>query len=373
VTAPHIVVDARLAHASGHRTYIRNLVPRLARLTPIWRWSLLGDEARLREEDWVRESKLPIIACDADIYGVREQLEVPWRVPRDTSLFWATHYNVPLAVRSPVVVKIHDVAHLRLPEYTSHLLRRAYARTMVGAALRRAREVICDSAFTRDELVALFGPRAGRRATVIHLGIDEGWYRPGEATPRVAPPYFVFVGNLKPHKNARTLVAAYRSIAGVVAERLVIVGKVDDLRTPDRALLQDIQELGDRVVMVGELPDPELRAVVRHATALVLPSLHEGFGFPPLEAMAAGCPAIVSRSGSLPEVCGDAATYVDAMDRHGLADALRVMSGDLASRRRMADRGIQHARTFRWDVSAERTLAVLRRALDHGAGNAARS
>jgi glycosyltransferase involved in cell wall biosynthesis len=116
-------------------------------------------------------------------------------------------------------------------------------------------------------------------------------------------------------------------------------------------------------MLAGELTDAQLRAVVRGATALIMPSVYEGFGFPPLEAMAAGCATIVSRSASLPEVCGDASIYFDALDIRGLADAMLTLSRDAEKRREMVERGRIHARRFDWDVSARNTLAVIRNTL----------
>lgn len=363
--APHVVVDVRLARAAGHRTYIRNLVPRLAALTPAWRWSLVGDAELLRREEWAQGDNIAIVHCGAPVYGLREQIELPLRVPRDADLYWATHYNVPLALRKPLVVTMHDAAHLRLPEYTTKSLRHAYARFMFKAALARASAIVCNSEFTRRELLELVGSPAAP-ITVVHMGIDESWFQRDESLAPVEPPYFVFVGNLKPHKNVRTLLAAFRNLEGQVAERLVIVGKADRLMTPDTSVLDEITSLGERVVMAGELADDQLRALVRSATALIMPSLYEGFGFPPLEAMAAGCPAIVARSASLPEVCGDAAVYFDARDAGQLSQAMLKLAKDAQLRCKLVERGRAHARAFNWDVSAGKTLEVLQGVLAAG-------
>ena len=366
----HVVVDARLATAAGHRTYIRNIVPRMAALTPEWRWSLLGERPRLSVEPWVRNLGLPIADVSAPVYGLAEQIRIPMRIPKDADLFWSMHYNIPLAARVPVIATIHDAAHLRLPEYRARPLHHGYARIMFHAALARASAVIFNSEFTRREVMELVGePRA--TGTVVHMGIDEAWFEPVRETPALEPPYFVFVGNLKPHKNVQTLLAAFRRIAADVPERLVLAGRTEGLRTRDNAALSEIEAAGTRVVLAGEVSDEQLRAVVASATALVMPSLYEGFGFPPLEAMAAGCATIVSRCASLPEVCGDSPLYFDARDAGELAAAMLAVSRDSELRRRLIERGRRHARRYTWDASATASLAVLDRALGNGLPSAA--
>jgi glycosyltransferase involved in cell wall biosynthesis len=362
VTTPHVAVDVRLARAAGHRTYIRNILPRLARLTPSWRWSLIGDAESLGREEWAQGDRIAIVNCAAPVYGMREQLELPLRVPANTDIYWAPHYNVPVALRKRMVVTIHDLAHLRLREYTGRPLRHMYARLMFRAAVAKASAIVCVSEFTRSELSAVLGAST-TRATVVHQGIDEAWFRADHGVPTVQPPYFVFVGSLKPHKNLRTLIAAFRRLDARAPERLVIVGKRDGLRTPDQAVLGEIATLGDRAIMTGDLSDAEIVTLIGRATALIMPSMYEGFGFPPLEAMAAGCPAIVSKSASLPEVCGEAALYFDARDSEQLCQAMLRVASDSTLRRSLIERGRAQARRFSWDSAAGKTLDVLASAL----------
>lgn len=361
--AAHIAVDVRLARSSGHRTYIRNLLPRLGALEPTWHWTLLGDSRWLQREDWARFPNARAQQCGAPVYSVGEQIELPLRIPRGADLYWATHYNVPLLARTPLVLTVHDLAHLRLSEYRRSAARRGYARFMFQAARRRAVGLICDSDFTRRELEELLGSR-GAPPTVIPLGVDAFWFEKGNDSPAVKPPYFLFVGNLKPHKNLRALLVAMAMLPVDVRERLVIAGKMDGLRTPDAALLNRVAALKERAIVMGDVSDAQLRALMRHATALVVPSLYEGFGLPPLEAMAAECPSLVSRSGSLSEVCGDASMYFDAGDDAQLAGCLGELARDSGVRDRLIGRGRERARELNWDTTASRTLSVLRQALD---------
>ena len=354
----HVVVDARMAWGQGIGRYVRNMVPRLARQTPSWRWTLLGDAPRLAAADWV--AGLPNVrtaTLAAPVYSVREQIE-PLAAARGASVYWTPHYNAPVLARAPLVVTVHDVGHLRIPEFTRSTARRWYARAMLGATRRAASAMMCDSAFTRGEIESLFG--AARCPTaVVHLGVDAAWFEPADGPPPIAEPYFVFVGDRKPYKNLPTLLAAFAEVSRSARCRLALVGRASGFRNPDARVQPLLASLGDRVVDAGEVDDEALRRWVGHAVALVQPSFYDGFGLPPLEAMAAGRPVIASRAGSLPEVCGEAALYFDPSDTAALTALMRSVLGDAALRQRAGDAGRAHARRFDWDASATAAQGVL--------------
>lgn len=351
-----------MANDSGIGTYIRNLVPLVIRAKPAWRFTLLGDAGELRALGWDAPPNVTLRGCTAPIYSPREQWELRRRTPGDVDLFWSPHYNIPLLSRGPLAVTIHDLGHLILPEF-DRPLPRTYARMMFAAVRRRASVVMCDSAFTRDEYTRRVG--VGRAApVVIHLGVSDEWRSVG---PRAAAagerPYVIYVGNVKPHKNLGALVRAFGMIAADVPHDLVIVGRREGMRTVDESVQQQAASLGDRVRITGEVAAGELRQLVAGADALVMPSLFEGFGLPPLEAMAAGCPTLVARAASLPEVCGDASLYCDPRDENDIARQLTRMLQDPVLRDDLRQRGVHRAATFTWSRTAEATLAALERGL----------
>lgn len=351
-----------MAWSSGIGTYIRNTVPRVVRLAPDWRFTILVDPKGNAE--WATgagTANVRLAPLHCRVYGVREQIDLVARTPRDAALFWSTHYNFPLAARQPVVVTIHDVGHLRLPEYTRSVVRHGYAKLMFRMVRRRAAGVLFDSAFSRDEFTALVGPASGN-AGVVHLGVDASWFQPEGGAPPIGQPYFVYVGNIKPHKNLGVLLDAFDRVRTELDCRLAIIGRSEHFRTPDPAIRERLARAQD-VSLLGELDDAEVRSYVRHAVALISPSLYEGFGLPPLEAMAIGCPAIVSRVASLPEVCGDAAAYFDPRDPSALAELMLGVARDPAKRRRLVERGGAHVRKFDWDATARATHAVLEQAV----------
>jgi glycosyltransferase involved in cell wall biosynthesis len=362
---PHIAVDARMVADGGIGTYLQNVLPRVARSRPEWRFTALGDSTRLRPIV-AETSNVALAKTGARIYSVREQVELPLRCPRDADLYWAPHYNIPILLRKPLVVTVHDVCHLALPEGAGGAggaLRRLYAKALFGAVRRRAKGVLFDSEFSRSEMRRLVGNSEGRTA-VSHLGVDQAWFRAGESgAPRpLREPYLVYVGNMKRHKNVPMLIRAYRQVQQRIPHRLVLIGRREGLRA-DPEIEKEMRGADDRVIFTDELGPELLRQYVTHSDGFVTASLYEGFGLPALEAMATGCPCVVSSAGSLPEICGDAALYCDPRNPESIAARILEIVTDDAVRVGLIERGHARARAYSWDRCADTTAALLESAL----------
>jgi glycosyltransferase involved in cell wall biosynthesis len=357
-----IAVDARLIGASGIGTYLRELLPRMAAARPELSFAFLGPSSVLDGLPWTDTSNVRIIHLDVSIYSAQEQIVLPWSIPAGTDLLWSPHYNIPLAWRGRLAVTVHDLAHLALPEFVGGVHRRAYSRFMFRQVSRRANAIITVSDFTATEFDRLVGCR-GVKPEVVHSGVDRGWFEiPPSASPH-ARPYLIYVGNVKPHKNLGRLLEAFRQVASRIQCDLLILGKNEGFLSGDRTVRATAERLAPRVQLLGALPQEELMRYVSHAEALVLPSLYEGFGLPPLEAMACGCPAIVSNVASLPEVCGDAAEYFNPFEPASIAEAILRVQKEPGLRETLQCRGLERARRFTWESSAGRTLTILERAL----------
>jgi glycosyltransferase involved in cell wall biosynthesis len=231
----------------------------------------------------------------------------------------------------------------------------------------RARVVFCISEFTRGEAIARGGLDPAR-LVVTPLGVDRIW----AALPTAAlhervddapSPTIVFVGLLKPHKNVARLLQAFDQVKARIPHRLLLVAQHEGLRHVDRDALRWLRTLGDRVALVSDLPLAELIARVGSADFLAIPSLHEGFGLPALEAMTAGTPVLAGRAGALPEVCGDAAEYCDPCSVEDIARGLLSLASDPPLRARLAAAGRLRASIFTWDRCAETTVKALETAL----------
>lgn len=353
---PHIVIDARMVRISGIGTYIEELVPRIVALWGEARFTILGDQDVLVRAI-APSPRVCFRAFDSPIYSISEQLAYLRLVPRD-ALLWVPHFNIPLLRRGALAVTVHDVFHLAAPDVS--LLRRSYARLFFGAVVRRARLVLCVSAFTAQELQRLVG--TPRRVAVVRNGVSRRWSALPASEPPERGPYLLAVGNVKPHKNLKRLVAAFELVAHDIPHRLVIVGRRDGLLTRDTEVERMAARLGDRVVFTGFVSREVLERYVTGCAGLIQPSLYEGFGLPPLEAMAAGRPVAVSSAAALPEVCGPEAYYFDPTDLNSIADALRRVANAPEDRDSVARRRSWAGR-FDWDVAALETRTLLADAL----------
>ena len=358
-----IVVDARMLYASGIGVYLSNLLPRVIRLCADVRFFLLGPADRLSSESWTHQPNVKVLDCTCPIYSVQEQLKLVWKCLGYSRALWVPHYNIPLLWPGKLVVTVHDVNHLALQRLLQGWTKKTYARFMFAAVRAKAHEVICVSEFTKKELMNRVGVDAAR-ITVVHNGIDEKWFDLVKDEESSSSPYLLFVGNVKPHKNLVRLIQAFALLIHRIPHNLLIVGTKEGLITLDSAALEAAAALGDRVQFTGHVSQSDLFRYFANAAALTFPSLYEGFGFPPLEAMAAGCPVLVSNQASLPEVCGKAAVYFNPYDIHDIAEKMELMVSDPSLTCLLRDKGRERAREFSWDVSAMETVSVLRKLLN---------
>jgi glycosyltransferase involved in cell wall biosynthesis len=285
-----------------------------------------------------------------------EQIELPWHARLGFLMGFGN--TAPLALRSQMLT-IHDAGVFAVPEaYTRSF--RAWYRLLQPLLARRARALVTDSEFSRGELVRYLGASPDR-VYVAPLGAEHVLRTPADrgvlARHGLEGSRFVLgVGNQSPHKGWATLVAAFESLPASSC-RLVLAGGGLPGIFRDEGLGE--RDGRGRVLTLGRVTDGELRALYEAATCLVFPSRYEGFGLPALEAMACGCPTIVSRRASLPEVCGDAARYVDPGDPAGIAAAIALLLADPAARADLAARGRARAATYTWERTARCLLGAL--------------
>jgi glycosyltransferase involved in cell wall biosynthesis len=345
-----LVVDARMLGYSGIGTYIANVLPGVLRhcsaLDPIV--VMARQSAGTVCEAPTIDSR--IVTWDARPLSWRE-LTVP-PIPRGEVLWWAPHFNVPLRLRVPLVVTLHDLLPVVQPR-TRRIARVALA-FWLARIRRHALHVICVSEFTRRHVTELAGVEKSR-TSVIPLGVRSSPC----AHAGSAVPYLLFVGMLKPHKNLAGLLRAFARIADRIPHRLVVVGKQRGLRGVDRAAIRIASTLGSRVEFLEDVADSELAVLICGADLLIQPSFFEGFGLPPLEAMAAGTPVLVARAGALPEVCGDAAWYCDPDSVADIAFRILELLNDPSLRARLGASGRARAAQFTWERCAAGTSRVL--------------
>jgi glycosyltransferase involved in cell wall biosynthesis len=266
------------------------------------------------------------------------------------------------------VITVHDLTFLLYPQFLTPGSRRYY-NDQIAWAVRHAAAISADSAATQADLVRLLGV-APQKVTVIHLGLDPAF---APATPEQAatdaerlaelglpPGYVLFVGTFEPRKNVAGLLRAYAFLREQRPDcpPLVLAGRSGWLFDETLRQIQALK-LETAVRRLEEVPDGVLPALYRGASVLALPSHYEGFGFPVLEAMGCGTPAVIADRASLPEIAGNAALKVhDPDDYEALAAALGQVLDDSALRAELVRRGFERARAFTWERTARQTLAL---------------
>jgi glycosyltransferase involved in cell wall biosynthesis len=283
---------------------------------------------------------------------------------RRLDLFHAPVNVAPLALPCRTIVTIHDLAFLLYPERLTPA-RRRYLALMTRLSARRAARVIAVSAQTARDVVARLGVPAERVVVVPEAAAEHFRPEPDAAAlaafrhaKGVSEQYVLFVGTLEPRKNVPALLRAFARVAGEFpGVQLVIAGGrgwLDD----EIFALHAALGLGARVCFPGFVPPEELPRWYQAATVFVYPSLYEGFGLPPLEALACGTPVIASNTSAIPEVVGDAGLLVDPRDEAALAAALRALLADPARRAALRAAGLARAARFSWARVARETRAV---------------
>ena len=262
------------------------------------------------------------------------------------------------------VVTIHDLMYYLYPGLCPNVLAHYYARFVFKAAARASKRIIADSEHTKRDIVKNLGA-APEKVAVIYCGVDE-IYRPEKDGNKlkairdrygIEREYILYVGNHGDNKNLLRLIHAYSMLKARKRYNLLIGGKIDPRRT---RLYRAPEELGiaDSVTFTGYLPDEDLPGLYTMASLFVFPSLYEGFGFPPLEAMACGTPVVCSNATSLPEVAGDAALMFNPLNADEMTERMDEALSDEALRAGLREKGLERASAFSWREAALKTLGV---------------
>jgi glycosyltransferase involved in cell wall biosynthesis len=304
-----------------------------------------------------------------------------WRLPLPVDLlagsmdvFHSPDYVLPPVRRGRKVVTVHDLSFLRYPGGAEPSLRQ-YLSTAVPRSVSRADLVLADSESTRRDVVDLLGVPA-ERVEVVYPGVDRQFtvVQETEALDRVRQlyglnwPFILTVGTLEPRKNLIALLDAYSVLKKQRGfdHKLVVAGREGWLY---EGIFQRVEELSLRedVIFLDFVPEEHLPALYKLADVLAFPSIYEGFGLPPLEAMACSTPVVTSDSSSLPEVVGDAGLMVAPDDHEALAEAIVRVLQDAGLRQELVEHGLARAAEFSWQSTGERLLSAYQRLYEGGA------
>ncbi|MCI0402522.1 MAG: glycosyltransferase family 4 protein [Acidobacteria bacterium] len=369
-----VAIDIRRARDYGVGTYTRNLVATLARLDTQSRYLLVG-----RQEDWNELLPLPAnfsflpFATDTD--GLRHDARLSWLLERQRAPLLHTPYlAAPWLLPCRHIVTVHDTAEFLDFSGDVGPLSSALRVYRTRRALHRACCILSVSEATRRDLRRLF-ELPGDKIQVVYNALDARLaHQPPSAEEAertlnrysVQGPYLLYAGNVKPRKNIPRLIEAFALVREELREhaqlrglKLIIIG--DELSKHPQLRHAVVKSRTQQDVrFLGFLPQQALSVFYARAAAFVFPSLHEGFGLPPLEAMALGTPVVTSNVSALPEVLGEAAVYVNPENVFDISRGIRQALLDEKLRAQLKQRGLEQVRRFSWDDSVRRVLDIYR-------------
>lgn len=365
------VLDARTVrdHFPGIGRYAYRLALALADFFPAHHFRIVYDprapNARFDLRAFCARSNVECIATSAKLFSPAEQwLAFDARVTTRAAAFHSPFYALPYALNIPKIVTLADVTPLLFPDEMPDAFKRLLYRALNQIAARRAQAILTFSDAARRDLERVLHI-ARAKIAVAPLAADESFAPPSAAAlarvrDALALPanYALYVGSNKPHKNLPRLVEAWAHVAS--AAPLVIAGAWD-ARYPHAQEIAARLHLEERVLFRHNISENDLPALIGGAELFVFPSAHEGFGLPPLEALACGTAVACARASSLPEVVGDAAFFFDATDSQHIARVLSDALADASARARLCERGLARAKLFSWERAARETMQVYQR------------
>jgi glycosyltransferase involved in cell wall biosynthesis len=363
-------IQAGVAQRAGVGRYVQKLVEELGPC------AAPADELRLFFFDFQRQG-LPLVAPGARQRACRwlpgRYVQAAWKrlpfPPFDwlagaADVYHFPNFIVPPLTRGKAVVTIHDVSFLRFPD-AAEPRNLAYLTAKIRDTVARADAIITDSAFSGREIQELLGVPAAKIHPIL-LGLPTDFRRPTREAITAARqqlglerPYLLSVGTLEPRKNFPFLIDAFERLAGFDGD-LVIAGMKGWKYEPILARMQNSPRAA-RIRHLDYVPEALLAPLYAGAELFVFPSLYEGFGFTPLEAMACGTPALISANGSLPEVCAGGAETVPTLDADLWAQRIGALLAESTTRAALTIKGAQHITQFSWQTAARQTWAVYRR------------
>jgi glycosyltransferase involved in cell wall biosynthesis len=384
--AVRIAIDIRRMTEFGVGTYIRNVVRTLGRLDHENEFFLIGSPTKVEEIGALPPNfqTVPLLATERSIQGYREFRNALKGLDCDL-VHIPNLFSVPRGLPCPYVMTVHDMLeHMSRAREQSGFWRSLYFQT-TKRVLAGAARIFAVSNFTRNEIEKLFDIPP-ERIEVVYNAIDERFLR-GHASSadrdliarryQVTYPFLLYAGRISPHKNVVRMIEAFSALKTELGRdqaypdlKLIIIG--DDLSgNPDLRRTVVRSGVQNDVRFLGFIPIEVLRIFYDEAKVFVFPSLYEGFGLPPLEAMVHGTPVVTSNVSSLPEVVGNAAVLVNPENVFEIMRALHRVLTDQSLRKRMKERGYQQAAHFSWETSVRRILEAYGQVVNQGRTSAA--
>lgn len=368
-----IGIDARFygPRQKGLGRYVQKLIEELERTDKKNKYIIF-----LRQENWNEyqpaNPNFKKVLANAKWYGIKEQILMPFKIKKaKVDLVHFPHFNVPLFCPVPFVVTIHDLILKKFPtRRTSTLspirywLKNIAYQIVISSALKRARKIITVSDYTKKDILKYFKINPGKieviyegaSAPMINLKSQLNFKKFG-----ISKPYLLYVGNAYPHKNLKRLILAFKELKKEKDLQLILVGEMDHFyKRLKKFIHNSLFIIHDSIIFTDFVSDKELSALYQNASCYVFPSLCEGFGLPPLEAMSLGLPVVSSSSTCLPEILGQAAIYFNPENPEEIAQKIKQVLDSEKLQKELVSLGFEKIKEYNWQKMGKKTFSVYR-------------
>ena len=371
-----IAIDIRKINQFGIGTYIWNLIRNLGAVDTSNDYRLIGSDRNFQELGPLPPNFKQLPQPEEDALW-RDHFVVPMALRKHkVDIFHVTHHESPIAVPARLVVTIHDCVHILFPQENLSRFRKYQRYLRTKRVVNRADKVIAVSDSTKDDLINIFNVTPSK-ISVIHNALDDRFTLttaaedPAQVLERyqLKDPFILYSGRIRPHKNLHRLIEAFAVLKNELGNtgplrnlKLIIIG--DELSQHQYLRLTVIRSgVQQDVRFFGFVPYPVLRVFYQSAAMFAFPSLYEGFGLPPLEAMANRTAVLASNTSSLPEVLEDAALLVNPENVFEIARGMKTILMDEAVRQRLIEKGIRQVTKFSWQLAAKRVVETYEQAM----------
>jgi len=374
-----IAIDIRRVNEFGIGTYIWNLVRNLSEVDDQNEYLLAGSDRNFHELGPLRPNFSQLTQTDP-AGSWREHVSFPLALgKRKPDVVHIPHHECPFMTPGRLVVTVHDCVHVKFPPENLSRIRRYELYWRTKRAVSNASQILAVSNSTRDDLMNIFDLDTNR-ISVIHNALDERFAAAGNGSEsktvleryQLHDPFILYSGRIRPHKNIHRLIEAFAVLKNELREderyrnlKLIVIG--DELSRHQYLRLTVVRSgVQQDVRFFGFVPYSILQGFYQSAVLFAFPSLYEGFGLPPLEAMASRTPVLASNTSSLPEVLGDAALLVNPENVFEIARGMKSILMEDSLRARLVERGLKNISKFSWEAAARQVIAAYQRASASG-------
>ncbi len=363
----HILIDARLysPRFTGIGRYSFEIIKEFFKQKPSWKFTLLLAKKEFDAFTPPSENITKILA-DEKIYSIGEQTTFLQKLYSiDADLTWFPHFTVPYFYKRKFIVTVHDLTLSKFPgkKMNSFIHRMVYF-AILRNALKNSKHILTVSENTKKDIVT-DEKISSDKITIAHNAVGEEFLNfltpkvPVSKKLKIDSKFFLYTGQHREHKNLHGMVKGFHKFLQETKEeyKLVITGKENPLY-PEFWEYCKKHNLQEKVLTVGLVDENDLLALYQEATAYIFPSFYEGFGIPPLEAMALNTPVIASNASCIPEICGDAALYFTPSDSDELAKQMKKLTSDTLLQNTLIEKGRKQIQKYSWKSSAKKILKI---------------